>query len=292
MIPQREIVDKTAKETALFLGRRLRKLRTEIGGVLNVNPFLMRALKDFHQIKDQTSLSEFMLTWHLANGHATGFGKMIDEKVLPQVFGTKRLDSSCRDEAPYNREIFDDIDHIVTRRDGDYLLPLKAGAWTIQLGQAMGLYRHFLALGKEKLQSKGIVVGVFYGHKGLLRDKYRIVKGENERHQSEMEKLPYVEVKAGEKFWTWLNDDTSLTQDWLMEGIAKGADDFLAGSPDASIVIGGAPQRLVEELRAKYGLPNDGSIDWALLLHAVNDDKGDEIGSEAIEAAPPAAEEE
>jgi hypothetical protein len=286
MVPQTEIVEKTAKETALFLGRRLRKLRTEISGVLNVNLFLMRALKDFHQIKDQTTLSEFMLTWHLANGHATGFGKMIDEKVLPRVFGTKRLDSSCRDETPYNREIFDDIDHIVTRRDGEYLLSLKAGAWTIQLGQAMGLYRHFLALGKERLQAKGIVVGVFYGHKGLLTDKYRIVKGENERHQAEMEKLPYVEVKAGEKFWTWLNDDAALTQDWLLEGIAKGADDFMLGSPEAGIVVGGAPQRLVEELRAKYGLPEDGSIDWVLLLHSINDDKEGEIGAEAIEPAP------
>ncbi len=248
MTPHEKIIETTAKETALFLGRRIRKLRTEISGVLNINPFLMRALRDFHQIKDQTSLSEFMLTWHLANGHATGFGKMIDEKILPRVFGTKRLDSSCRDEAPYNREIFDDIDHVVARRDGEYLLSLKAGAWTIQLGQAMGLYRHFLALGKEGLQSKGIVVGVFYGHRGLLTDKYRIVKGENVRHQTEMEQLPYVEVKAGEKFWTWLNDDAASTQDSLLEGIAKGADDFLASSPDASVVVGvrPAPRRGVE----------------------------------------------
>ena len=232
-----------------------------------------------------------MLTWHLANGHATGFGKMIDEKILPRVFGTKRLDSSCRDEAPYNREIFDDIDHVVARRDGEYLLSLKAGAWTIQLGQAMGLYRHFLALGKEGLQSKGIVVGVFYGHRGLLTDKYRIVKGENVRHQTEMEQLPYVEVKAGEKFWTWLNDDAASTQDSLLEGIAKGADDFLASSPDASVVVGACAQRLVEELRAKYGLPDDGAIDWALLLHAVNNDKGEDVGAEAVEAPPPEGDE-
>ena len=43
MTPHEKIIETTAKETALFLGRRIRKLRTEISGVLNINPFLMRA---------------------------------------------------------------------------------------------------------------------------------------------------------------------------------------------------------------------------------------------------------
>lgn len=284
MIDRAECVAGTAKETALFLGRRLRKLRTKIGGVLNVNPFLLRALKDFHQITDQLSLAQFLLTAHLGGGHATGFGKMIDEKVLPQVFRTKRLDSSCRDVSPYNKEIFDDIDHLVTRKDGEYLLSLKAGAWSIQLGQAMGLYRHFLALGEQGLQSRGIVVGVFYGHKGLLTDKYRIVHGENVRHQKEMRKLDYVEVKAGAEFWSWINDDEGPTQEWLLEGIAKGTDDFTANTPDMKEVVGGAAHRLVLELREKYGLPANGSIDWLFLLHAINDDKGEQLGAETIES--------
>jgi hypothetical protein len=287
MPSRQEIVEKTAKETGLFLGRRLRKLRTRIGGVLNINPFLMRALKDFHQIKDQQSLAEFMLAGHLAGGHATAFGNMIDEKILPQVFATKRLDSTCRHEVPYSREIFDDIDHLVDRKDGQYMLSLKAGAWTIQLGQAMGLYRHFLALGEEGLQGKGIVVGVFYGHSGLLTDKYRIVRGENVRHQTEMQQLDYVSVKAGQQFWSWLNDEEAATQDWLREGIAKGADDFLAGAGDMLDVVGGAAHRLMRELRTKYGFPEDGSLDWSFLLHAINDDKGSEVGSEAIEDFPP-----
>lgn len=253
MVGHTECVTGTAKETALFLGRRLRKLRTKISGVLNLNPFLLRTLKDFHQITDQLSLAQFLLTAHLGGGHATGFGKMIDEKVLPQVFRTKRLDSSCRDVPPYNREVFDDIDHLVTRKDGVYLLSLKAGAWSIQLGQAMGLYRHFLALGEQGLQSCGIVVGVFYGHKGLLTDKYRIVYGENVRHQAEMRKLDYVEVKAGAEFWSWINDDEEATHEWLLEGIAKGADDFTANTPDMKEVVGGAAHRLVLELREKYG---------------------------------------
>lgn len=292
MVDRNECVAGTAKETSLFLARRLRKLRIHqrrkrgaaISKVLNVNPFLMRALADFHQIKDQLSLAQYLLTTHLAAGHSTSFGLMIDKQVLPQVFGTKRLDSSCRDIPPYNKEIFDDIDHLIQRKDGEYLLSLKAGAWTIQHGQAMGLYRHFLALGEQGYKSQGIVVGVFYGHKGLLTNKYRIVKGENVRHQTEMQKLDYVDVKAGTAFWSWLNDDKKETQEWLLEGIAKGADDFTANTPDMKDVVGGAAHRLVLELREKYGLPADGSIDWLFLLHAINDDKGEQLGAETAES--------
>lgn len=177
MITQQEIITGPANEIALFLSRRLRKLRTEISGVFNINPFLMCALQDFHQITDQNSLAEFMLSWHLGTGHATSFGKMVDERILPNVFKTIRLDSTFRHKPPYNSPPFDDIDHLVRRSDKEYLLSLKAGSWTIQYGQAMGLYHNFKALGQQNLQGAGVVVGVFYGHKGLLTDKYRIVRG-------------------------------------------------------------------------------------------------------------------
>lgn len=282
-VSEDDIINGTATETSLFLARRLRKLRTEISGVLNINPFLMCALQDFHQISDQMSLAQFMLNWHLGNGHATGFGKMIDEKLLPNVFKTTRLDSTFRHQHPYNTDPFDDIDHLVQRRDGEYRLSLKASGWTIQYGQAMGLYRNFQALGAQNLEGAGVVVGVFYGHKGLLTDKYRIVRGENVRRQEILTKLNYVQVKAGAEFWTWLNDDEAATQDWVMRGIIKGVTDFSSSNPTMAEIVGGASALLVRELRAKYSLPTDGSIDWLMLLHAVNDDKGEAIGDEAIE---------
>src|SRR5208337_2463233 len=64
MIMKEQVVEGTATETALFLTRRLVKLRTHISGVLNVNPFLMRALRDFHNISDQKSLADFILICH------------------------------------------------------------------------------------------------------------------------------------------------------------------------------------------------------------------------------------
>lgn len=283
MVQHKTVVDGVANEIALFLSRRLRKLRTHISGVLNINPFLMRALQTFHRITDQRSLADFMLIWHLGGGHATSFGKMVDERLLPNVFNTIRLDSTFRHTPPYNRPPFDDIDHLVDRHDGRYLLSLKASGWTIQYGQAMGLYGNFLSLGKEQLQDKGVIVGVFYGHKGLLTDKYRIVRGENVRRQEILKPLDYVQVKAGEKFWTWLNDDEPRTQDWLLEGIELGENTFAKNNADMEAVVGGAAQTLVKELQAKYKLPADGSIDWTFLLHAVNDDKGEDFGTEAVE---------
>jgi hypothetical protein len=277
------IIEGTATEIELFLARRLRKLRTEISGVLNINPFLMCALQDFHQIKNQDALANFMLNWHLGNGHATGFGKMIDEKLLPNVFGTTRLDSTFRHLAPYNSEPFDDIDHLVHRSDGEYRLSLKASSWTIQYGQAMGLYRNFHALGEQRQQGAGIVVGVFYGHKGLLTDKYRIVRGENVRRQEVLTPLDYVHVKAGAEFWSWLNDDHPETQDAVMQGILTGVKGFSRDNPTMAQIVGGAASLLVRELRAKYQLPEDGSIDWLFLLHSINDDKDLPIGAEAVE---------
>lgn len=283
MIGREEIIAGTARETALFLSRRLRKLRTKISGVLNINPFLVCALQDFHQIEDQHSLAEYLLNSDLGTGHATSFGKMVDEKLLPDVFGTIRLDSTFRHTPPYNTAPFDDIDHLVRRSDGEYLLSLKASAWTIQYGQAMGLYDNFLKLGQQNLKGAGIVVGVFYGHKGLLTDKYRIVRGENFRRQDILQKLDYVEVKAGAEFWSWLNDDEVATQDWVIEGIERGTNDFSSNNPEMSEVVGGAAELLVQELQTKYGLPDDGSLDWIFLLHAINNNQGEDLGESSFD---------
>lgn len=218
-----------------------------------------------------------MLSWHLGTGHATSFGKMVDERILPNVFKTIRLDSTFRHKPPYNSSPFDDIDHLVRRSDKEYLLSLKAGSWTIQYGQAMGLYHNFKALGQQNLQGAGVVVGVFYGHKGLLTDKYRIVRGENVRRQQILTPLNYVQVKAGAEFWSWLNNDVNQTQEWVMEGILLGVKQFSANNPEMSEIVGGASKLLAKELQAKYGLSSDGSIDWFFLLHAINDDQGADI---------------
>jgi len=113
-------------------------------------------------------------------------------------------------------------------------------------------------------------VGVFYGHKGLLTNKYDIVRGINPHHQDELTPLDFVSVKAGKEFWGWLNGGEMATQDWVMEGIRAGVDEFSREKDATGRLVDHAKSRLKGELRKKYGLPEDGSLDWTSLLHAVN----------------------
>lgn len=267
-----EIIAGVSSEAKAFLERRVGLIESEISAFLNVNPFLLRCIRDLHGIDNQDSLAEYLLIYHLAVGHATGFGKMIDEKILPGVFGTTRLDAKTRRSLRLTQSIFDDIDHIAKINGNEFLLSVKAGAWTIQHGQAMQIYGNFKALGEKGLSKDGIVVGVFYGHKGLLTNKYDIVRGINPRHQAELTPLDFVSVKAGKEFWSWLNGGEMATQDWVMEGIRAGANKFFKGRETAGRVADQAKTRLKDELRAKYGLPKDGSLDWPSLLHAINDE--------------------
>jgi hypothetical protein len=272
MKTREQIVSGVASEISEFIKRRATKVSAEIGSFLNLNPFLLAAISEMHEIKDQDSLAEFLLAAHLATGHATSFGKLIDERVLPVVFGTAKLDAAYRRSNDLTDAVFDDIDHIVVRADGkEYLLSLKAGSWTIQHGQAMQLYANFKELIERGAAKDGIVVGVFYGNETLLTNKYDIVQGINRRHQATMTRLTQVSVKAGKEFWSWLNDDETATQDWVMEGIRQGSEQYLKGDNHLAQVFKDAPEKLKAELREKYNLPADGSLDWFYLLHAVND---------------------
>lgn len=269
---RKDVVDGVAEEVKLFITRRAEKVSQEIGSFLNINPFLLAAVSEMHELKNQLKLAEFLLAAHLATGHSTSFGKMVDERLLPNVFGTAKLNAAYRRSNNLMDSVYDDIDHEVTFDNGKtFLLSLKAGSWTIQHGQAMELYKNFKELGDKKLAKDGIVVGVFYGNSTLLTNKYDIVQGINRRHQASMTKLGFVKVKAGKEFWSWLNEGVEETQDWILEGVKKGSEEYLKGDTGLSKIFREAPSKLQQELQDKYELNSDGSLDWALLLHAVND---------------------
>lgn len=80
-----------------------------------------------------------------------------------------------------------------------------------------------------------------------------------------------------------MNDDEKETQDWIVEGIERGVKEFSELNTDVSLVVGGAGQLLVKELQKKYGLPVEGILDWSFLVHAINDDRGEDIGELALE---------
>lgn len=267
-----EVVNGVTQLVTEFLQRRLLKLSTDISAFMNINPFLVSALRDFHSFKTLQDLAEFMFISHMAQGHATGFGKLIDEKVLPRVFGTIKLDRAERARRNLHAAAYNEIDHIVNPgSETDWsLLSLKAGPWTIQDASAHNIYNAFKQIGDFRLYGKEIVVGIFYGNRQSLTNKYDILRGINPRQQDQFVTLNFVRVLAGREFWSWLNGDVDETQEWVLEGTRKASELLLRDGATGSEIIKHAPLRLAQELSTKYGISLEEEIDWIRLLMAIN----------------------
>lgn len=272
MASQDAVVQGVSAEVHAFLSRRVATVKTKISGVLNVNPFMLRAIKEVHSFSNLFSMTRYMFTTHLGSGDATAFGKMIDEKVLPTVFHTIRLGAVERRRQNMVASPFDDVDHVVEQPDGEFLLSLKASAWSIQHAQAMRLYDSFKAIGDFHLQRSGIVVGVFYGTSRDLTNKYSILRGADHKHTQQHVPLDYVTVKAGKDFWSWLNEDIPETEDWVMQGTIAGAQLYFSENPEAEALFRDGPRKLALELAEKYKIDAQAVVDWFQLLHAVNDE--------------------
>lgn len=272
-VDKARVVEGVAVLVDAFLERRLKKLTGNISAFLNINPFLVSSLRDFHSFKKLTDLADFMFIGHMSSGHATGFGKLVDEKILPDVFGTVKLTSRIRKEKLMTAAAFNEIDHIVNPDSPDEwsLLSLKAGPWTIQDASAHSLYEAFKGIGDFQRFGKEIVVGVFYGNTGSLTNKYGILRGINPRQQDQFVVLNHVRVLAGRDFWSWLNGDIEETQEWVLEGTRLGASMLLSQNAENRDIIKNAPKRLAEEIGKKYNISTTEDIDWVRLLMAIND---------------------
>ena len=99
-----------------WLNQRLKNLECLSSESIAFNPFLAPIIMGRHGFNDFDGLAGFLLGGHLSGGHNTGFGTLLDEKMLPQVFGTTKLTSNFR---VANQMIpgpaFDEIDHLVPR---------------------------------------------------------------------------------------------------------------------------------------------------------------------------------
>lgn len=269
-----EVVEGVSKEIMWWMDRRVKKLESLEHGAMAVNPFLMPLIMALGDLNSFDELAEFLLAGHFCIGHATGFGKLIDEKILPKVFNTVKLDAAFRKRKPFNTPCFDEIDHIVRRSNGDTcLLCLKAGRWTIQLTMAVQLnsaFRELIAARtKDMIDFSKIVVGVFYGTEAGLTDKYDILRGINRGAvHSVVDITGDVEVYAGRAFWSWLNEGEDETQEWLMEGILLGYENAIREL--------GSVTRLLEEYKGSFAsqyqefVDERGNIDWQGILRKIN----------------------
>lgn len=255
--------------TKWWIKKRKQKLIDELSDSMSLNPFIAPFIFDFHNLKNFDELLSFLISAHLMTGHSTGFGKLVDEKILPIVFGTHKLDKKYRKATePFIQSAFNEIDHVILRTDGTKeLLSLKAGRWTIQLSMAVQLNSAF----NEILERYGdnydrIVVGVFYGNADTLTDKYEILRGINRGANHDVFDLTErVSVFAGEEFWDWLSGVPG-TQEHVLTGIIEAIKEESARLESA---------KLLEGFKKAVGnslgvdLINE-SPDWYKLLKEIN----------------------
>lgn len=222
---EREVISGVKKWAKWWVGQRRKKLEDQLNETMSVNPFMMPFLFDYHNLKSFEDLASLVIASHLMTGHNTGFGKLIDEKILPDVFNAQKLDRKFRNSTPpFSESCFDEIDHIVIREDGKKeLLSLKAGKWTIQLTMAVQLNSSFneILTNYPKI-ADNIAVGVFYGKKDGLTDKYDILRGVNRGANHDVIDLTdHVHVYVGREFWSWLSGGAQKTQEWVLLGIQE-----------------------------------------------------------------------
>lgn len=268
-----QVVRGISTEVQWWLAERLKKFSELRHETMAVNPFMAPLLFGLHSHSSFEELAEFLLGAHFMQGHATGFGKLVDEKILPRVFGTTKLDKAFRRTKPYDLSTFDEVDQIVKVGGQVTYLSLKASRWTIQLTMAVQLNAAFAELVKMRKTVPGvkfdkIVVGVIYGTEDGLTDKFRLIRGISRGAEHNVIDLQAdVDVKAGRNLWTWLNEGETATQDWMMDGVLDAIEKKKANLLEAS--------KLVANLKADYASQfkdqiKNGKIDWHAILTLIN----------------------
>jgi len=272
MKTEAEVVNGVKEWTKWWIVQRRKKLEDQLNETMSINPFMMPFLFDYHNLGSFEALAELVIASHLMTGHNTGFGKLIDEKILPEVFGAQKLDKKFRAaNPPFDRSCFDEVDHIITREDGSKeILSLKAGKWTIQLTMAVQLNAAFKEIisNHEDVVSD-IAVGVFYGKKDGLTDKYDILRGINRGANHDVTDLQdKVHVYAGRDFWDWLSGGASDTQEWVMKGIMGALEEEKINETAVELL-----NRFKSGVVDKYGIharDEDGNLDWLKFLKHIN----------------------
>lgn len=269
---KQEVVAGVQKQVEWWIGQRLKKIKEEDHGTMEVNPFMAPLISALHGHSDFIELAEFLLGGHFSIGHATGFGKLIDEKVLPNVFGTKKLDKAMRSQGIFRKSCFDNVDHVVNKNGKEILLSLKASKWTIQLGQAVELNKSFKEIRTLYEAAEHtfdeLVIATFYGRPENLTDKYRLVRGISQGANHDVHDIQeFVTVYAGQEFWRWLGgaDDT---QYWVMEGIQSAISNKKKELDEAQALLATFRNSFAKRY-AEY-IDDHGVIDWVGILRAAN----------------------
>jgi hypothetical protein len=264
-----EVVGAVAEWAKWWVGQRRKKLDEVRHETMSVNPFLIPAVQMIHGLESPGDLSKFLVAVHFGIGHATGFGKLVDEKLLPNVFGTKKLDASTRKQLGLTAPEFDEIDHLVPGSGPPTLLSVKASQWTIQLTMAVKLNHVFSELVAHRrrrvYQFRKIVVGVYSDRRESLSDKYDILRGINRGKQHGVVDLREdVQVLAGTEFWAWLNGGERQTARWVSRGIVQGCSEAFKESGDLKQQVRDFERQVADNIST------GGRLDWDALVDRVS----------------------
>ena len=273
-----QVVNGVAGTVEWWIGKRVQKFRKNTHETASINPFLAPIIMALHR-HDVDQLATLLMQGHLVGSHATGFGKLLDEKVMPQVFGTFPLNGKSRKGTIYQSDLYDEIDHIMPDEDGTVgkmMLSLKTGRWTIQLGQAKALNSAIAKLlavsGTEGHPTIGkVVVGAFTGTAETLSDKFDVAMGVQRETSANHDVIALpegrAEVRAGRELWSFVNGSEPATQDWVMSGILQGIERGRGQIGEMSNL----EQQYLTGFRKRFAKFMVGdSVDWHAFLEEVN----------------------
>lgn len=114
-----------------------------------------------------------------------------------------------------------------------------------------------------------IAVGVFYGTKKGLTDKYDILRGINRGANHDVfDVTGTVNVYAGREFWSWLNDGESETQHWVLDGMIKGFETAQKSMGIFSELLASFRKEFSGQFKSSFRADN--SIDWHTIIRKIN----------------------
>lgn len=278
MPSKKEIIDNVSEQISWWIGERVKKFKALGHDSMSINPMLAPLIYKMHRFREFPELAEFLINAHLATGYATGFGKLVDEKILPKVFGTTKLNKKFREKYPFSLAAFDEIDHILISDSGGAakLLSVKASKWTIQLSMAVQLNHAFSELNQLQVENKlgdfkfeSIELCVYYGNQKDLTDKFDIARGINRGANHDVKDVSsIVQIKAGKDFWAFINKGEEKTQEWVLEGINVGLEKSDHAVNGLKLLIEDYKKSFASELDSCV---EEGSqVDWVKLITRVN----------------------
>src|SRR5258708_33234251 len=103
-----QVVSKVAESVVWWIDSRRRKLQKLSHASMAVNPFLLPLQVSLGGFESFDDLAHLLLAGHYSIGHATGFGKLIDEKILTKAFNATKLSKAFRKSSEWTHSMFDE----------------------------------------------------------------------------------------------------------------------------------------------------------------------------------------